>query len=434
MMRWTERLLGRAGRGMVLGLDRMQSSLAAIGDPQQGLAFVHVAGSNGKGSVCAMLESIARRAGIRTGLYTSPHLCRFAERIRIDNQPLADEAFEEALAVVFERGSPELTFFETLTAAAFHALRQQGAELSILEVGLGGRLDATNVIARPEVTAITSIALEHTSLLGTTLEQIAREKAGILKRGVPVVLGPLDPQADSAVQDVAAEAGAGPIVRVVARDAAQKDAIAVHATADHTVEVIAPSAWGTEQRVTASLGLRGPHQVLNAAVATGLAWHLQRRWPRIGETIGEGLSKASWPGRLESIDRGGVRVLLDCAHNPHGAQALAVALRGEGVEPHRTVLVFGALADKSWSEMLAILAPLGRSRVYTEPKGRPAASLDALCRLSPGDCVPEPAQAIERALAMAAAGETVLVTGSIYLVGQIRGHLLDIECDPVVAL
>jgi dihydrofolate synthase/folylpolyglutamate synthase len=174
--------------------------------------------------------------------------------------------------------------------------------------------------------------------------------------------------------------------------------------------------------------------VQNAAVAAGIAWQLGGRWPRIAEAIGPGLSGAVWPGRLERIDRGGVHVLLDCAHNPHGALALAAALPGEGASPDGTVLVFGALADKSWAEVLAILAPFSRHRIYTTPKGRPAAPLEALSGGWSGEQVPEPWQAIERALSIARPGETVLVTGSIYLAGEIRGYLLDIDCDPAIAL
>ncbi|WP_267888146.1 bifunctional folylpolyglutamate synthase/dihydrofolate synthase, partial [Sorangium cellulosum] len=203
----------RAPRGMVLGLDRVREALAALGDPHAGLAAVHVAGTNGKGSVCAMVESIAREAGLRAGLYTSPHLSRFAERIRIGGEMIGDAALEAALSAALERVPSPLTFFEALTVAAFVAFRDAGVDLAILEVGLGGRLDATNVIAAPLCTAITSIAFDHEALLGPTLADIAREKAGILKPGAPAVLGPLDPEADAAIESAAQAVGAGPRVR-----------------------------------------------------------------------------------------------------------------------------------------------------------------------------------------------------------------------------
>ena len=207
-------LQGRARRGMELGLGPTRAALADLGDPHAGLAAVHVAGSNGKGSTSAMVESIARAAGLSTGLYTSPHLCRFDERIRIDGEPIGPAALERALGRVLEQTRTELTFFESLTVAAFDAFREARVDLAILEVGLGGRLDATNVIAAPLCTAVTSIALEHTAVLGGTIDAIAREKAGISKPGSPVVLGPLPPEANRAIREIAAAVGAGPIWQV----------------------------------------------------------------------------------------------------------------------------------------------------------------------------------------------------------------------------
>src|SRR5580692_1218800 len=227
-------LQARAPRGMVLGLDRVRVALAAVGDPHLDLCAVHVAGSNGKGSTSAMVESIAREAGLRAGLYTSPHLCRFAERIRVDGLPIEDGPFERCPAA--------LTFFESLTVAAFLAFREARLDVAVIEVGLGGRLDATNVLEAPLATAITSISLEHTAVLGDTLDAIAREKAGILKPGAPVVLGVLPEEADRAIVEVAARVGTGPIERP-------------------RVPPCPP-------------GLAGPHQARNAAVAAALARHV----------------------------------------------------------------------------------------------------------------------------------------------------------------
>lgn len=418
--------------GMVLGLGRIREVLAALGDPHRAAPSVHVAGSNGKGSTSAMVEAIARRAGLRTGLTTSPHLARFAERIRVDGAPIDDLAFEAALSAALERTAVPLTFFEALTVAAFVAFRDAGVDLMILEVGLGGRLDATNVVEAPLCAAITSIALEHTDVLGPTIPHIAREKAGILKPGAPAVLGPLDPEAAGAIEGVAAAVGAGPIWRVTtAAGPARAGEIRV-ARRGSDVAIDAPPERGGQ--VAARLGLEGPHQAENAGVACGIAWRLAERWPAVLGAIPAGLAEARWPGRMERIPAGHATVLLDCAHNPHGARALAAALDEAGADPGRTVLVFGALADKEHAAMLGLLAPRAARRFYTTPRGRAAAPLEALQAVAPGEAAPDPLAALAAALAAAAPGDLVVVTGSIYLVGQIRAALLGIEPDRAVAL
>ena len=395
-------LSARAKFGMTLGLDRVRGALAEVGDPHLGLAVAHVAGSNGKGSTSAMIESIARAAGLRTGLTTSPHLARFAERIRIDGAPIEDDPFEEALARALEAAGGELTFFEVLTVAAFVAFREANVDLAVLEVGLGGRLDATNVVERPLACAITSISLEHTAVLGDTLDAIAREKAGILKRGAPYVLGRLPPEAERAIDDVARAVGAGP-------------------------------RW-TGPLEPVDVALRGEHQRRNAAVASAVAELLAARWPAIRGAIRRGLDDVRWPGRFEKIALGAHTLLLDGAHNDEGAEALACALEAEGTPPERTTLVFGALADKSFAAMLARIAKLAHRRIYTAPKGRAPAPFEALTAIAPGEIVPEPALAIARAVALAGPDETVLVTGSLYLVGEVRAHVLGLPSDPIIPL
>jgi dihydrofolate synthase/folylpolyglutamate synthase len=422
---------------MLLGLDRVREALARLGNPHAGLACAHVAGSNGKGSTSAMVESIAREAGLRTGLYTSPHLSRFAERIRIGGEPIADDAFDRALGLALgataDPSQGELTFFEVLTIAAFVAFRDAGVEVAVLEVGLGGRLDATNVIEAPLATAITSLALEHTEVLGATEALIAREKAGILKRGAPVILGPMSEEADRAIEYAALSAGAGPIWRVAQEGAGTgAGAEILLSKQGRSVSIKGPPDQGDE--ITAELGLRGPHQGENAAVAAGIAWLLSDRFPGVRSSIAKGLSSARWPGRFERMEQGGVSVILDCAHNPHGAAALAATLAEEGVDPARTILVFGALADKAWREMLSMIGPLARSRYYASPKGRSPAPLDELGAIARGEPAGEPREAVARAIAEARPGDTVLITGSIYLVGEARAALLGEEPDPVVAL
>ncbi|MGK4003111.1 folylpolyglutamate synthase/dihydrofolate synthase family protein [Sorangium sp. So ce1036] len=423
----------RAPRGMVLGLDRVREALAALGDPHAAAPAVHVAGTNGKGSVCAMVESVARAAGLRTGLYTSPHLSRFAERIRIGGEAIGDAAFERALAAALSEVPSPLTFFEALTVAAFVAFRDAEVDLAIVEVGLGGRLDATNVIEAPLCTAITSIALDHEALLGPTVADVAREKAGILKPGAPAVLGPLTPDADAAIEATAQAIGAGPRLRVApaGRDARPGEITVGRGRRDGRATRVAGPG---HREVEVELGLRGAHQAENAGVACGIAWQLAARWPALERALPAGLAAARWPGRLERLEAGAAQVLLDCAHNPHGAQALAAWLDEEGPGAARTALVFGAMSDKGWGEMLKALAPRAQRRFYVTPRGRAAAPLEALRAIAPGEPVGDPGAAVARALEGAAPGGLVVVAGSIYLVGEVRSALLGITPDPVVTL
>jgi dihydrofolate synthase/folylpolyglutamate synthase len=391
-----------------------------LGAPQGDLRVLHVAGTNGKGSTSAMLESILRESGRRVALYTSPHLSRVAERLRLDGRPIDDAALDDALTKVFRDAPSDLTFFETLTLAAFVAFRDAAPDVVVLEVGLGGRLDATNLVEAPLACGITSIAkgeggrfLEHEQLLGSTAVAIAREKAGIAKAGRPLSIGPVDPAARDAVVEVAGAAGAGPIWMC-------RGSTAEAPMPDGTVVALRPA-------------LAGPHQIDNAEVAASMAV-LARELGASTATIERGIERARWPGRFERIDAGGRTVVLDCAHNVDGARALAATLASEGHRPEKTVLVFGALADKGWEPMLRILAPLARARVYTCPKGRMPASPEALAAIAPGTSVEDPRRAIDRAIDMADSDDTVLVCGSIYLVGEIRAGLLGIEPDPVIAL
>lgn len=427
------RLYALAKHGARHGLDPMRDACARDGDPQDRLVTVHVGGTNGKGSVAASLEAVARAGGLRTGLYTSPHLVRFAERIRVDGAPIDDVALEHYLASTLDR-HPELTFFEVATLAAFHAFHEAGLDLVILEVGLGGRLDATNVVARPRATAITTIAYDHTEHLGDTIEAIAGEKAGILKPGVPVVTGRLPRAAGSVIEARAREVGASPVWRV-------GDEITSVSHGDHLV-VQGPA--GRSISVTPSL--RGAHQRDNAAVAVALAWLL--RAPPAGApplpiedvAIARGLASTRWPGRLEEIvvDEGPLagRFLLDGAHNEEGARALAAHLDARGDEPR--VLVFGAMADKAWGTMLRELAPRFSARVYVAPSvtgvTRETTSPEALAALDPSGVVaPDLAAALIEARRTAGEG-VVVIAGSLYLVGEARARLLGSDRDPQVGL
>ena len=406
------RLYARIPLGMRLGLEPMRRACARAGHPEGAFPTVHVAGTNGKGSVCAMVEAIARADGRKTGLYTSPHLCRFAERIRIDGDPIDDALLTSLLGRALDAG-PDLSFFETATLAAFFAFQDARVDLAVLEVGMGGRLDATNVIPPPRAAAITRIALDHTDRLGTTLVEIAREKAGIAKAGIDIVVGTVTPAVREAIDQVAR---------------AQR----------------ATTSRATED-APADVGLPGEHQRENARVAATLG-------VRIGaspDAVSRGIATARWPGRLERIGD----FLLDAAHNPDGADALAQHLRSLKLAPDGIALVFGTLADKDWPPMLDTLAPLAGTRIYLAParasrsavdpramaerhEGHIASSIDeALAILARFGVNPSPPAPGGPSPAPPASGRPlVVVAGSLVLVGQVRGRLLGLRCDPAVAL
>jgi dihydrofolate synthase/folylpolyglutamate synthase len=392
---------------MRLGLDTMRAACTRAGHPERSFEAAHVAGTNGKGSTCAMLESIARAAGKKTGLYTSPHLCRFAERIRIDGEPISDDELADVLERALALG-PDLSFFETATLAAFLAFRDHQVDLAVIEVGIGGRLDATNVLPPPRVSAITRVALDHVDRLGDTLEEIAREKAGIAKPGVPIVLGPMAPEVRAAALDVALANGALPIVMGDDPDAVTRDAI--------------------------ELGLRGGYQHDNARMASRIARELG-----IPETARrEGLARTRWPGRFERIEveSGPLRGswILDGAHNPDGARALVLALADELPGSAPSAIVFGALADKAWGEMLDVLASVPCPRVYAPPRGRAATDPALLAAHARGHVAASLPDALAQARGLVQDASPVVICGSLYLVGEARALLLNLPEDPPVAL
>ncbi len=433
------RLYALAPRGARFGLEPMSAACAAEGDPQRRLRVVHVAGTNGKGSVAASVEAIARAAGLRTGLYTSPHLLRFAERIQVDGEPVSDARLDAALARVMD-AHPTLTFFEVATLAAFLIFAEEAIDLVVLEVGLGGRLDATNVVERPLVTAVTSIALDHTALLGDTLEAIAGEKAGIVKHGAPLVTGALPASAAKVVEACARGEGAAPLWRLGHELS--------HQRAGASLVVRGPR----ERSVVVQPALVGAHQDDNAAVAVGIAWML--RAATVGAQVDEalaiedvaiarGLASVRWPGRLETIyvQAGALAgtYLLDGAHNEQGCAALAAALDARLEPAAARALVFGTMADKPWAPMLGPLLPRAGTRVYVEPQasggGRRATEAAAYSPLDPhGRRAVNVADALAQARACVGREGLVLVAGSLYLVGEARGELLGAPRDPQVGL
>ena len=417
-----ERLAPLIARGVVLDLAAMQSALAVLGDPQAHLPAVHVAGTNGKGSVSAMVDAVLRAAGQRVGRYTSPHLHRFVERIAIDGASV-DEAVAQAhcdrlLALMAAGAMPTLTFFEATTALGWMCFASAAVERVVLEVGLGGRLDATNVCA-PEITVITGIALDHQGYLGATVGAIAAEKAGILKPGVACVLGPRlrgASEARDAIEAVARRVRAplldAPPVRVLGADAASTS---LEVTFD-----------GTILPVTVNLG--GGYQPENVATAVAVLDHLRARGAALdAAAVRAGLAAVRWPGRMERLGD----VLLDGGHNLDGVAALCAS---PGLPPI-TALVFGASSDKPWAAMLGRLAqalPAARRFYAAAPLARAVAPA-AMRAVFPGESCASPDDALAAALTLRGEG-VVLACGSLYLVAAVRARLLGLINDPPVGM
>lgn len=417
--------------GINFGLERTAKLLGALGDPQRGLPAVLVAGTNGKGSVAAVLEAVVREAGYRTGLYTSPHLEEVEERLRVGGRAISGERLGArvletvAAAERVLEGPP--TYFEALTAAAFGELAAEGVELAVLEVGLGGRLDATN-LSEPMLSLITPIGLEHRQWLGDTAALIAREKAGVMRAGRPVIVWGGDPEADRALEAAAEEIGAE--LRFGHRLATLSEADAL-AWEGQRLTVTTPA--GRHRLTTPLLGAHQrtnvAHAVLAAEALAGLGFD------RIeSEAIRRGVASVHWPGRLEAVPlpagplppgAGPRRVLLDAGHNPHAAHAIAVFLDQMAHRDRGPVdLLFGLLADKEAEAILPPLTARCRRVTLTTPPHARARDPRDLLPLAPSATVePDLPHALDQALA--AAPETLLVTGSFYLVGTTRRLLRD---------
>lgn len=414
--------------GIKLGLGRVRLLLSALGDPQDRFLSIHVAGTNGKGSTAAMAASILQAAGLRVGLYTSPHLCHFSERIRIDGRPIGEAdvvrhylEIKRAWAALGKAGAEEgdPTFFELTTAMAFRHFAERRVDAAVIETGLGGRLDATNVL-RPVVSVLTTISHDHEAHLGGSISAIAREKAGIIKPGVPVVAGAFVSEAEAVVEQAALETGSS-IIRFGREFRAEPvELTAAGGTFD----------WAREGASFSGLTvlLAGVHQVRNAAVAVAAATEAARASGgafEIGEkAVREGLRRVSWPGRFEVLSSAPM-VILDGAHNPEGMCALVDSLSLLPSSERRT-LVFGALADKNAGRMLAAAGPAFDRIVLVRPDSERAADPRDLA-----DLVPDGPEAIVRrgiggALAEILDGagplDRIVVAGSLYLVGEARTH------------
>lgn len=399
--------------GIKLGLDNIQALVHAAGDPHLAIPTVHVGGTNGKGSVCAMTAAMLQSAGYRVGRFTSPHLIDVSERFLINGEPTPEAALEENIAFFREAAAAMdrvPTFFEMTTAIAFRYFAQEKVDAAIIEVGMGGRFDSTNVVA-PVATAITNIDLEHTAYLGDTLAKIAFEKAGIIKPGVSCVTAERRPEAFD----------------VFTSRAAEESATLLQLGRDFRAETTG-SPWAQYLRYSSStlrledvpLALPGRYQGENAAVAAALASQLMATFPDLNAThIAKGLATASWPCRLERV-LDTPPVYIDVAHNGAGARNLAELFDD-------CVVVFAASSDKDRDEMLAALQPIARHLILTEFEGKrstPAADLAKLLEADTYEVHTPIAAAITRGLDLATPACPLLITGSIYAAGEAREYLI----------
>ncbi len=407
-----EYLYGLKIQGLKLGIDRMRLLAAALGHPERCYPCIHVAGTNGKGSVSAMLESIFRKAGWRTGLYTSPHMLRLGERMQVDRVALTDDEIvaycrelqghADRLAAVDPTDHP--SFFEFMTGAAFLYFARKRVDVGLIEVGLGGRFDATNIL-EPEIAVITSIGLDHCDLLGDTVEQIAFEKAGIIKPGRPVVVGRMPAEALAVIDHVAAERGA--------------------------------PLWSVEREFGPDLAgypqtnLEGTYQRWNAATATLVARLMPPIWHLTPEVITRGLQQVSWPGRWQRIQVGATPVILDATHNAEGAMQLDESLGRLASETGRKpVVVTGVLGERRARALLAAVARHAGEIHLVVPHQDRATGFEAMESYIPAEfsgtvrrtTLAEVFPAAGRC-AVGGPGDTVVVTGSIYLLGEVLERL-----------
>ena len=412
-----EALFSRTRSGIKPGLDLMQELVDALEHPEHSFLCVHIAGTNGKGSVCAMVESMLREAGFKTGLFTSPHLVKVNERIQIEGQPVSDHVLTNSLAAVESvEGSLERlpTFFETLTAMAFWAFRDAGVQIAVIETGLGGRLDSTNVI-EPLVTGITRIDMDHQKFLGDTLSQIAGEKSGILKAGRPAVIGAQFPEALEVLLSRAKE------LECPVWNALDRIGISGRTTSLQGQKVTISTPDLDVGRVT--LPLFGAYQMENVATAVSVveavfhALHADLS----AAVIKKGLAKTVWPGRGQLLSTT-PPVLLDVAHNPGGARALREMIQDLFGKKAKGVLIWSSLADKDPDAFLKILAPCVAEILCVEVQTPRALSVSSLIASAEKVGVPVASCSLDEARDIvtqrAAAQDFGCVAGSVYLAGE----------------
>ncbi|MCM2266875.1 MAG: Mur ligase family protein [Elusimicrobiales bacterium] len=395
------------------GLDRVYACLERLGDPHLKIKTVHVTGTNGKGSVCALFEAAARAAGLKTGLFTSPHLVSLTERIQIDGRNISEERFAALFEEVFRAG-PDLSFFELLTCMAFLCFEREKTALAVIEVGIGGRWDTTNVLPAPELSVITSVDFDHKKYLGNTLAEIAAQKAGIIKQDGACLAPLLPPEARAEISREAEARHAqchflAPVFEIKARDW------------ENSRMTLRHKKTGAEL----PFGILGDAQVINATLVwEGLEFLRGRGWPLTAAHAAAGFALARWPGRFQAVrggrEYGGALFVVDGAHNDEAARAFAATWKASPFAAKDPVFVLGMLQDKERRGILELLAPLARKFVFTRPDSQraadPCALADELSAIRP-DAEVEVQQEISAALRAASASGTAAVLGSFYLAG-----------------
>lgn len=407
--------------GIKFGLDNTRRLLSVLGNPQDSFRAIHVAGTNGKGSTSAMIEAMLRTAGVTTGLFTSPHLVSFTERIRVNGREISEV---EVVRLADEvRGAAESipdflpTFFEVTTAMAFLHFRRMQTAWAVVEVGMGGRLDATNVLM-PAVSVITAIDIDHSDFLGSTLTEIAGEKAGIIKQGVPVITAMQHPDAAEVLERTAGQCGS------------ELFSYGKDFSADMTADELVRSRinyHGTKEYNDLLLQLAGRHQALNAALAVRTIEEVMKRNPEMNCDVRQGLKDARWPGRLEFV-KDHPPMLIDGAHNPQAAAVLAEYLRKALDLYSRIILIMGVMNDKDRAGIMNPLLPLASEIIFTAPGYGRAASPETLAAEARGlGYMAETALTVADALSMAerlyVQGDLIVVTGSFYTIGEVKEAL-----------
>jgi dihydrofolate synthase/folylpolyglutamate synthase len=406
-------------RGIIYKLERMERALKLIGAPHLKLKVVHIAGTKGKGSVAAMLESCLRVAGYRCGLYTKPHLVSLSERFRIGGGQMPAQTlteYIERLRKLYEARDVKLTFFEFTVAMMFLYFAEQKVDLAIVETGLGGRLDSTNVV-RPLLSVITPLGFDHVEYLGSTIEAIAREKGGIIKPHTPVVIG-VHQSAARAVLSAIARQNCSPTM-MLGRDFSFRAQLLKRCFDYHGLEMHLSEV---------TLGLPGPFQYENAALVLASLEQMRKLgWQVSDEAARAGLKTVNWPGRFDIVWRRPL-IILDCAHNELSIEALLKALRVELGGRIKPRLIFGCQADKNWNRMAQLLrtrvSDVTLTRAAPKQPLAPEILYPSFAAAVPTRIIREPARAFEQVITESTDDDVILVTGSIYLVGEVYSHFL----------
>ncbi len=404
--------------GMIFGLKQVERILKALGDPHREVQAIHIGGTNGKGSTAAMIASILQKEGYRVGLYTSPHLIQFTERIKVNGTEIGKEevaALAEWMRERIEEAgiTPPFTFFDFTTAMALYYFSKKRVDLAILEVGLGGRLDSTNVVD-PLLSIITNISKDHEAYLGKSILKIAREKAGIIKRARPLISAATQPHVLRLFSKICQEKGS-PFFRV-----GKEFRYIPTENGEFHYEGLHRKLWGLH------LNLKGFHQVINATTALGATEVLDDLgYPVSADAMVEGLKEADWPGRLEIV-ASSPKVVLDGAHNPAGALVLRDSLKNTFQYQH-LILLIGVLKDKDFESILHLLTPLADHIILTKPNNDRAASPFLLKKVlgkngKRAEIVEDLKEAVERGLSITGQEDLLCITGSLYTVGEARAY------------